>query len=115
MLDTTYPTQSRVRPPGCKTATQLDARGNSRHGVLVRLLDSARIGSLGSVRLVPAVCLWVPHAVMSTRMALITSVLVVITYLFDDDIGIPTWISLTNTFVAIVLVWSVTWMAAQSA
>lgn len=60
--------------------------------------------------LVPAVCLWVPHAVMSTRMALITSALVVITYLSDTDIGIPTWISLTNTFVAIVLVWSVTWM-----
>ena len=60
--------------------------------------------------LVPAACLWVPHAVMSTRMALITSALVVITYLTDTDIGIPTWISLTNTFVAIVLVWSVTWM-----
>jgi signal transduction histidine kinase len=60
--------------------------------------------------LVPAACLWVPHAVMSTRMALITSALVVLTYLFDTDIGIPTWISLTNTFVAIVLVWSVTWM-----
>jgi signal transduction histidine kinase len=60
--------------------------------------------------LVPAACLWVPHAVMSTRMALITSALVVITYLTDTDIGIPTWISLTNTLVAIVLVWSVTWM-----
>jgi signal transduction histidine kinase len=60
--------------------------------------------------LVPAACLWVPHAVMSTRMALITSALVVITYLTDTDIGIPAWISLTNTFVAIVLVWSVTWM-----
>jgi signal transduction histidine kinase len=60
--------------------------------------------------LVPAACLWVPHAVMSTRMALITSALVVITYLTDTDIGIPTWISLTNTFVAIALVWSVTWM-----
>jgi signal transduction histidine kinase len=60
--------------------------------------------------LVPAACLWVPHAVMSTRMALITSALVVITYLTDTDIGVPTWISLTNTFVAIVLVWSVTWM-----
>jgi signal transduction histidine kinase len=60
--------------------------------------------------LVPAACLWVPHAVMSTRMALITSALVVVTYLSDTEIGIPTWISLTNTFVAIVLVWSVTWM-----
>jgi signal transduction histidine kinase len=60
--------------------------------------------------LVPAACLWVPHAVMSTRMALITSALVVITYLSDTDIGVPSWISLTNTFVAIVLVWSVTWM-----
>jgi signal transduction histidine kinase len=60
--------------------------------------------------LVPAACLWVPHAVMSTRMALVTSALVVITYLTDTDIGIPTWISLANTFVAIVLVWSVTWM-----
>ena len=60
--------------------------------------------------LVPAACLWVPHAVMSTRMALITSGLVIITYLSDTDIGIPTWISLTNTLVAIVLVWSVTWM-----
>jgi signal transduction histidine kinase len=60
--------------------------------------------------LVPAACLWVPHAVMSTRMALITSALVVITYLTDTDIGVPTWISMTNTFVAIVLVWSVTWM-----
>jgi signal transduction histidine kinase len=60
--------------------------------------------------LVPATCLWVPHAVMSTRMALITSALVVMTYLSDSDIGIPAWISLTNTFVAIVLVWSVTWM-----
>jgi len=60
--------------------------------------------------LVPAGCLWVPHAVMSTRMALITSGLVIVTYLLDTDIGVPTWISLTNTFVAIVLVWSVTWM-----
>ena len=60
--------------------------------------------------LAPAACLWVPHAVMSTRMALITSALVVITYLSDTDIGVPTWISLTNTGVAIVLVWSVTWM-----
>ena len=60
--------------------------------------------------LVPAACLWVPHAVMSTRMALMTSALVVITYLTDADIGVPTWISLTNTFVAIVLVWSVTWL-----
>jgi signal transduction histidine kinase len=60
--------------------------------------------------LVPAACLWVPHAVMSTRMALITSALVIITYLSDADIGVPTWISVTNTFVAIVLVWSVTWM-----
>ena len=60
--------------------------------------------------LVPAACLWVPHTVMSTRMALITSGLVVITYLSDTDIGIPNWISLTNTFVAILLVWSVTWM-----
>ena len=60
--------------------------------------------------LVPAACLWVPHAVMSSRMALITSALVIVTYLTDTDIGVPTWISLTNTFVAIVLVWSVTWM-----
>jgi signal transduction histidine kinase len=60
--------------------------------------------------LAPAACLWVPHAVMSSRMAFLTSVLVVITYLSDTDIGVPTWISLTNTFVAIALVWSVTWM-----
>jgi len=60
--------------------------------------------------LAPAACLWVPHAVMSTRMAFVTSVLIVITYLSDVDIGIPTWISLVNTFVAIALVWSVTWM-----
>jgi signal transduction histidine kinase len=60
--------------------------------------------------LAPAACLWVPHAVMSSRMALLTSILVVITYLTDADIGVPTWISLANTFVAILLVWSVTWM-----
>jgi signal transduction histidine kinase len=60
--------------------------------------------------LAPAACLWVPHAVMSSRMALLTSILVVVSYLTDTDIGVPTWISLANTFVAIVLVWSVTWM-----
>jgi signal transduction histidine kinase len=60
--------------------------------------------------LAPAACLWVPHAVMSTRMAFLTSILVVITYLTDSDIGVPTWISLANTVVAIVLVWSVTWL-----
>jgi signal transduction histidine kinase len=60
--------------------------------------------------LAPAACLWVPHAVMSTRMAFLTSVLIVITYVSDIDIGVPTWISLVNTFVAIALVWSVTWM-----
>jgi hypothetical protein len=43
-------------------------------------------------------------------MALLTSALVTITYLSDTDIGVPTRISLTNTIVAIVLVWSVTWM-----
>ena len=60
--------------------------------------------------LAPAACLWVRHAVMSSRMALITSLLAVVTYLFDSDIGIPPWISLANTLIAIVLVWTVTWM-----
>jgi signal transduction histidine kinase len=60
--------------------------------------------------LAPAACLWVPHAVMSSRMAFLTSLLVVITYLTDTDIGVPVWISLVNTSVAIILVWSVTWM-----
>ena len=77
---------------------------------LVDLLTPRGLAASALYVLVPAACLWVPHAVMSTRMALITSALVVITYLVDTDIGIPTWISLTNTFVAIVLVWSVTWM-----
>src|ERR1700734_3532604 len=43
-------------------------------------------------------------------MCLMPSVLVVLTYLSVCYFGIPAWISLTNTFVAIVLVWSVTWM-----
>jgi signal transduction histidine kinase len=60
--------------------------------------------------LAPAACLWVPHAVMSTRMALVTSLLVVVTYFLDADIGIPPWISVTNTVIVLVLVWSVTWM-----
>jgi signal transduction histidine kinase len=78
--------------------------------LLVDFLTPRGMAASALYVLVPAACLWVPHAVMSTRMALITSALVVITYLSDTDIGIPTWISLTNTFVAIVLVWSVTWM-----
>src|SRR6202044_3052723 len=49
---------------------------------------------------------WMPVAIAVT----VTSALVVMTSLSDSDIGIPAWISLTNTFVAIVLVWSVTWM-----
>jgi signal transduction histidine kinase len=77
---------------------------------LVDFLTPRGLAASALYVLVPAACLWVPHAVMSTRMALITSGLVVITYLSDTDIGIPAWISLTNTFVAIVLVWSVTWM-----
>jgi signal transduction histidine kinase len=77
---------------------------------LVDLVTPRGLAASALYVLVPAACLWVPHAVMSTRMALITSGLVIITYLFDSDIGIPTWISITNTFVAIVLVWSVTWM-----
>jgi len=77
---------------------------------LVDFLTPRGLAASALYVLVPAVCLWVPHAVMSTRMALITSALVVITYMSDTDIGVPTWISVTNTFVAIVLVWSVTWM-----
>jgi signal transduction histidine kinase len=77
---------------------------------LVDFLTPRGLAASALYVLVPATCLWVPHAVMSTRMALITSVLVVITYLTDTDIGVPAWISLTNTVVAIVLVWSVTWM-----
>ncbi|HXI46971.1 MAG TPA: ATP-binding protein [Steroidobacteraceae bacterium] len=77
---------------------------------LVDFLTPRGLAASALYVLVPAACLWVPHAVMSTRMALITSALVAITYVVDTDIGIPTWISLTNTFVAIVLVWSVTWM-----
>ncbi len=77
---------------------------------LVDFLTPRGLAASALYVLVPAACLWVPHAVMPTRMALITSALVVVTYLSDTDIGIPTWISLTNTFVAIVLVWSVTWM-----
>jgi len=77
---------------------------------LVDFLTPRGLAASALYVLVPAACLWVPHAVMSTRMALITSALVIITYLSDADIGIPTWISVTNTFVAIVLVWSVTWM-----
>jgi signal transduction histidine kinase len=77
---------------------------------LVDLFTPRGLAASALYVLVPAACLWVPHAVMSSRMALITSVLVVITYLSDTDIGVPAWISLTNTIVAIVLVWSVTWM-----
>ena len=77
---------------------------------LIDLLTPRGLAASALYVLVPAACLWVPHAVMSTRMALITSVLVIITYLSDADIGVPTWISAINTFVAIVLVWSVTWM-----
>jgi signal transduction histidine kinase len=77
---------------------------------LVDLLTPRGLAASALYVLVPAACLWVPHAVMSSRMALVTSALVIITYLTDADIGIPEWISLTNTFVAIVLVWSVTWM-----
>jgi signal transduction histidine kinase len=60
--------------------------------------------------LAPAACLWVPHAVMSSRMVLITSALAVMAYFFDADVGVPAWICVTNTVIALILVWSVTWM-----
>ena len=60
--------------------------------------------------LAPAACLWVPHATMSSRMALITSALVILTYVTDSEVGVPAWISLTNTAIALALVWFVTWM-----
>jgi hypothetical protein len=75
---------------------------------LVDLFTPRGLAASALYVLVPAACLWVPHALMSTRLALPTSALVTITYLSDTDIGVPTWISLTNTIVAIVLVWSLT-------
>ena len=50
MLDSTQPTQSGIRSAGCRSTTQLDARGNRCCGVYRRFLYPARLGSRGTIR-----------------------------------------------------------------
>jgi signal transduction histidine kinase len=60
--------------------------------------------------LAPAACLWVPHAVLSSRLALVTTGLILINFWMDSDVGVPLWVSIANISIAVALVWAVTWM-----